>query len=397
MATGCSSLNDWNIGPLPLATDAVGPGGPAELRIGATYPGPIPRAVLAQRMKGIVRIEVSEEPLQSLGRGLGFLADPFRSNASAGGAAETLASSINRLTHPTPVRVVGTGFFVQEGGMIVTNHHVIETPGEIMVKTWDGKVWPAVRLGSDPVLDLALIRIDEAGAQSYPLLPLGDSRTVAPGDYVLALGFAFGFDLSWSQGIVSGTGRAVGLRAKDWMIQTDADINPGNSGGPLFNATGDVIAINDAAYLWGSKAGFAQPADLLAAHLDTLALGYTPERARLGILSETVDYRTMREENLVAWNCVVVRTVESRANGGSEFLAREAPGLAPGDLILEADGISIHTTNDLDHALLLKEPGQTLHLKILRRWQVPGTATHPGAPHVEILTLGVDVELLPAP
>lgn len=380
--------------------NAAGPGGwigaptpldgwKPELKIGASYPGPIPRPVLEQRLRGVVRIEVRENFLRHAGRMIGGAAAPVGDASYPLPVGELLWYTLSHQMHPAPYRIVGSGFFVREGGYVATNDHVIGMPGELVVKTWDGRIYPAKRLGRDGRSDLAILKVEVADL--YPVLPLGDSRELLRGDYLLALGHPFGFDLTMTQGIVAGTGRPVGLTGSDWMIQTDADINPGNSGGPLLNAAGEVVGVNNAAYLWGAKAGFAQPVDLLAAHLDTMMLGYSPEPVAAPAEVEAIDDRRRAAEGLPVWSGVrVVRA--------GDFEKPGTPFLHPGDIVLEADGAPIHTLTDWLHALQLKEPHQSIRLRLLR----PGSGLTDGEkptaqspdPHPHYQEMTMDLKLL---
>lgn len=346
---GCATPQLTDAQPGMSGADLLGANG---LLVGKNYPGPIPRATLDQRIRGMVRVEVQTNGARSLATGLAGLV-----LGTIPGPQPPVQRTAERMLAAAPGTIIGSGFFVRAGGYIVTNQHVIDTPGEVLVRTWDGRVFHAERLGSDADLDLAVLKMDAQNAAAYPVLPLSDAGEPHPGDYALALGFPFGFDLSLAQGIVAGSGRGIGLRADDWMLQTDADINPGNSGGPLLDATGQVMGVIDAAYLWGSKAGFAEPVDLLAAHLDTLALGYTPEHGRLPFTGSSVDFQRMQVEHLAAFNCVKVETVAA---------AGRAAGLQPGDLIVAADQLMVHSLRDLSHALRLKEPGDRMQLTVSR-------------------------------
>jgi serine protease Do len=140
-------------------------------------------------------------------------------------------------------RGLGSGFIVDASGYIITNNHVIDGANEINVILADSdEEFDATVVGIDPLTDLAVIRID--AGRALPVARLGNSDSMQPGDWVLALGSPFGFDNSLTAGIVSAIGRQEGQFQR--FIQTDAAINPGNSGGPLVNMSGEVIGINTA-------------------------------------------------------------------------------------------------------------------------------------------------------
>jgi len=148
---------------------------------------------------------------------------------------------------------MGSGFIYSEDGYILTNHHVIENGGEIVVRLSDRRVYTAEVIGSDPQSDVAVLKID---AQDLPTLRLGSSESLKVGEWVLAIGSPFGFDHSVTAGIVSAKGRSLPSDNYVPFIQTDVAINPGNSGGPLFNLDGEVVGINSQIYsrtggFWG--------------------------------------------------------------------------------------------------------------------------------------------------
>lgn len=140
---------------------------------------------------------------------------------------------------------LGSGFIISADGEILTNYHVIENAERISVKLADRRVLPARVLGVDVASDMALLKVD---AHHLPVAHIGDARTLAVGQWVLAIGSPFGFDQSVTAGIVSAVGRSIGSEQYVPYIQTDVPINPGNSGGPLLNLKGQVVGINSEIY-----------------------------------------------------------------------------------------------------------------------------------------------------
>lgn len=141
-------------------------------------------------------------------------------------------------------RVVGSGVIIDSRGYIVTNHHVVENPGDISVILADGREELAELVASDPSQDLAIVKVNVA---NLPAITWGDSLTIRPGQAVYAIGSPLGdFPNSVSFGIISGLRRALEINGHviDGLIQTDAAINRGSSGGPLVNVKGEVIGIN---------------------------------------------------------------------------------------------------------------------------------------------------------
>ncbi|MBW7461798.1 trypsin-like peptidase domain-containing protein, partial [Paenibacillus sepulcri] len=145
---------------------------------------------------------------------------------------------------------LGTGFFFDSTGYILTNQHVVGDADEIKV-TVQGRAEPLVakKLGSDYNLDLAVLKVE---GTNFPTLPIGDSDSIDIGDWVVAIGNPYGFDHTVTVGVLSAKERPIsiqdteGTRNYEHLLQTDASINPGNSGGPLINLEGEVVGINTA-------------------------------------------------------------------------------------------------------------------------------------------------------
>lgn len=145
-----------------------------------------------------------------------------------------------------PAIAAGSGVIVDgKRGFVITNFHVIRNANAVNVMLRDGRRFPAQLLGVAPNLDLAVLSI---GSRNLPSLPLGDSRKLEVGDYVVAIGNPFGLGQTVTSGIVSATDRPLGQGDSRRFIQTDAPINPGNSGGALINLHGELIGINSALF-----------------------------------------------------------------------------------------------------------------------------------------------------
>lgn len=168
-----------------------------------------------------------------------------------------------------PAMAAGSGVIVDgERGFVITNFHVVRNANAIEVTLKDGRKYPAEPLGVAPDLDLAVLRI---AAKGLPTLPLGDSRKLQVGDYVVAIGNPFGLGQTVTSGIVSATNRPLGQGDSRRFIQTDAPINPGNSGGALLNLHGELVGINSALFSPSSSEssagnvgiGFAIPSNVV--------------------------------------------------------------------------------------------------------------------------------------
>jgi serine protease Do len=178
---------------------------------------------------------------------------------------------------------LGSGVVVSTEGHIITNNHVVDQVDEIEVQLSDGKTKQARLVGADAVVDLAVLKIDEAGLKP---LKFGDSDAVQAGDFVLAIGNPFGFEETVTDGIISSRGRPNRVDGFGDYLQTNAAINPGNSGGPLVNLRGEIIGINTAiiSRSGGSQGiGFAIPSNSVKTALESLLKNGRILRGYLGI------------------------------------------------------------------------------------------------------------------
>ncbi len=193
------------------------------------------------------------------------------------------ASAGRAATPQQPFRGQGSGFIISADGLILTNAHVVRDAKEVTVKLSDRSEYSAKVLGSDPVTDVAVLRID---AKGLPTVRLGDPKQLGVGDPVLAIGAPFGFEQTATQGIVSAKGRSLPGDAVVPFIQTDAAVNPGNSGGPLFSGNGEVIGINAQIYSHtGGYQGlaFAIPIDVALKVKDQIVATGKASHGRLGV------------------------------------------------------------------------------------------------------------------
>ncbi len=168
---------------------------------------------------------------------------------------------------------MGSGFFINEQGYLITNYHVVEKETKIEVtvykKTKDGfdkKVFKGVRIEAiNPFVDLALLKVEDLGYMQVKFVYLGDIGEIRAGERVFAIGNPLGLERTVTNGVISTTNRAFeGLI----YLQTDAAINPGNSGGPLFNLAGEVIGVTNMGYVFLGGLGFAIPVDYVKHFID---------------------------------------------------------------------------------------------------------------------------------
>ncbi|MEI8183525.1 MAG: trypsin-like peptidase domain-containing protein [Desulfomonile sp.] len=252
---------------------------------------------------------------------------------------------------------IGSGFICDTSGNIVTNAHVVEGAGKILVTFSTGKVVQARLVAVHPKVDLALIN----GTPPYPLqkAKIGDSSGVQVGEWVLAVGNPFGLGRTVTVGIVSGKGRFIGLGPDDDFIQTDASINPGNSGGPLFNMAGEVIGVNTAMIAAGKGIGFSIPANHVSELLKAPVVSDQAFRGWLGIFVEDLTDEKTSTLGLNVQSGTLVDEVLSSSP------AQEA-GLRKGDLILDAAGMPISNGRHLSKVIAGSKPGDLMKMTVLR-------------------------------
>ncbi|HET7713471.1 MAG TPA: trypsin-like peptidase domain-containing protein [Patescibacteria group bacterium] len=256
----------------------------------------------------------------------------------------------------------GTGFIVDPSGVVVTNAHVVSDIGSIFtVVTKDKKTFTAKNISSDPINDIAFLRIE---GSSLPALTLGDSSALKVGQSVVAIGNALGkFDNTVSTGVVSGLGRRLNLSASEsfeGLIQTDAAINPGNSGGPLLNLVGEAIGVNFAK-AGAENIGFAIPSDTVKTILSNYLANGRIIRPFLGVGSRIITKDSATLNNLPEGALII------SVSAGS---AAEKAGLRRNDIIIELSGQKISEEFSLAKAISSKKVGDQVVLKIWRGGEV---------------------------
>lgn len=293
---------------------------------------------------------------------------------------------------------VGTGFFVDAEGTVVTNHHVVAgleeadgsqkaaAPGTVRVKLFDEREFAAEVVGSDARTDLAVLRVREAAPSRG--LAFGDSDAIEVGDWVVAIGNPFGLSHTVSAGIVSGKGRSrddVPLDPAGYydFLQTDASINPGNSGGPLLDLRGQVVGINTAIRGGGAQGiGFAVPISIVKQLLPTLLKTGTITRSALGVKVRDVRELTQEERTRLGLaDGARGAVVEYVAPGGAAAQAK----LQVGDLLVEFEGQPIDRATRLQWLASTSGVGKMVSLGVQRG----GGASDAGAERLTVrVTLG---------
>jgi S1-C subfamily serine protease len=271
----------------------------------------------------------------------------------------------------------GSGFFWDEHGHVVTNHHVIAGAQSAQVRLIDQRSFPARLVGASPEHDLAVLRIEVPKDRLAPI-PLGSSADLQVGQKVLAIGNPFGLDHSLTTGIISALDRSIDGeegRAIHHLIQTDAAINPGNSGGPLLDSAGRLIGVNTAIYSpSGGSAGigFAVPADTVNRVVPDLIRHGRYLRPSLGIVVDQDISRAitaaMGVKGLVLL-AIEPGSAAAKAGLRAAQVARDG-GIKPGDILLAVDGEAVDAVDTLTRLLDQRRIGGRVTLRLLREGAV---------------------------
>ncbi|GIW87992.1 MAG: serine protease [Isosphaeraceae bacterium] len=258
---------------------------------------------------------------------------------------------------------MGTGVILDHRGYILTNQHVVDKVQGVEVQLADGSVYPAVVLQQDPVLDIAILKI-EAGRPLQPVA-LGSSADLMVGETVISIGNAFGYENTTSVGVISALNRNVTLSDDQVyrnLIQTDASINPGNSGGPLINIDGEVIGINVAVRAGAQGIGFALPID----DVKRVATEMMSTRRLAATWHGVVASELVRPDG----RAVLIQEVVPNSPA-------QAAGLRRGDQLIQVGDLPVTTPIDLERGLLDVRPGQTAQILIRRNGQDLAVALEP--------------------
>jgi serine protease Do len=252
----------------------------------------------------------------------------------------------------------GSGFIIREDGYILTNNHVIQNADDIKVTLNDGRVFKGRVVGKDKYSDLALVKID---ANRLVPAKLGESTSLRPGDWAIAIGSPLGLSKSVTLGIISALGRSLGELSSIDLIQTDAAINPGNSGGPLLNIKGEVVGINQAIRRDGQNISFAIPVDVAKSVVSQLLQTGTIHHAYLGI-------------GMVDMDPNIAKTIGVSPDTKGVAVARvdaNSPaykaGLLPRDIIQRINDKSVNSSKEVQTLVRAQKPGEKLDMWLLRQ------------------------------
>lgn len=278
-------------------------------------------------------------------------------------------------------RGTGSGFIISADGRILTNAHVVDGADTVTVTLKDGRSFKGKVLGKDDLTDVAVVKIQ---ADNLPLVALGNSDQLQPGEWAIAIGNPLGLDNTVTTGIISATGRSSNLiGAPDKRveyIQTDAAINPGNSGGPLLNARGEVIAMNTAIIQGAQGLGFAIPintvqhisSQLIATgkvqhpYLGIQMVGLTPQ-LKQNINSDPNSGLSVSEDKGVLVVKVMPNSPAAKA------------GIRAGDVIQKLGGQAVTDASSVQKAVENSQVGGDLRLELSRNGQNINIAVQPGA------------------
>ncbi len=254
---------------------------------------------------------------------------------------------------------LGSGFIIDENGIVVTNNHVIADAEDIIVRVNGDKEFKAKVIGADPLSDIAVLQLDTK--EKFTPVKFGNSDKARIGDWVIAIGNPFGLGGTVTSGIISARNRSIGLTRYEDYIQTDASINSGNSGGPLFDMKGDVIGINTA--ILGRSGsigiGFSIPSNSAKIVIDQLIEFGETKRGWLGVRIQDVTKEIAEIEKLDEPRGALVASVAPNSPS-------EKAGVKAGDIILEFNGEMIQEMKELPIIVARTEVGKKVKVKIWR-------------------------------
>jgi serine protease Do len=254
---------------------------------------------------------------------------------------------------------LGSGFIIDEKGIVITNNHVIQDADDIIVRVNGDQEFKAKVLGADPLMDIAVLQL-ETNEKFIPVA-FGDSDKARIGDWVIAIGNPFGLGGTVTAGIISARNRSIGLSRYEDFIQTDASINSGNSGGPLFDMEGNVIGINTA--ILGRSGsigiGFSIPSNSAKGVIDQLIEFGETKRGWLGVRIQDVTKEIADVEDLEEARGALVASV-------AENSPSEKAGIKAGDIILEFNEVKINQMKELPAIVAKTQVGKKVKVKIWR-------------------------------
>lgn len=339
-----------------VASSAVGQ--PVDLTYAADKALPAVVHIKFVQNSKVQTVEAQPDPFSDFFDPFGFFGNPNQGN-----------NGTQRRRVQTPKKeATGSGVIISQDGYIVTNNHVVNGADELTVTLNDNREFSARIIGTDPMTDLALIKVN---GKNLPTLPIGDSDKLKVGEWVLAVGNPYNLSSTVTAGIVSAKARSLGGNGEGpsvaSFIQTDAAINPGNSGGALVNTQGELVGINAMLYSQtGSYSGygFAIPTTIMNKVVADLKAYGTVQRAVLGIRGgDVLDYINSQKDNN---KNVDLGTNEGVYVGGvDEGSSAANAGVQKGDVIIKIDDKKITKISELQEYLSKKRPGDKVTVTYL--------------------------------
>ncbi len=263
-----------------------------------------------------------------------------------------------------PQKGLGSGFIFRSDGYILTNEHVIQGAEQIKITLKDGRKFDGKVVGSDPLTDIAIIKVN---ATDLPTLPLGDSDLARVGEWVIAIGNPYGLSHTVTVGVLSAKGRPIysGDAGREYenFLQTDAAINPGNSGGPLLNIKGEVIGINTAILPFAQGVGFAIPINMAKNLLEPLIEAGKVVRSWIGVYLQDLTPDMIQQFGLTEPKGALIADVVPNSPASKA-------GIQRGDVILKIDNQEVVNTSVFHSLIRDKKPGNQVILSIWRDNQV---------------------------
>lgn len=267
----------------------------------------------------------------------------------------------------------GSGFIIDADGTIVTNNHVVKNAKTVSVTLDDGTQLPAKVIGHDSRTDIAVLKVD--AHRQIPYIQLGNSASVKPGQWVVAMGNPFGLGGSVTAGIVSASGRDIGAGPYDQFIQIDAPINQGNSGGPLFTQDGKVIGMNTAILSPSGGSigiGFAIPSDMIKTVVAQLEKSGHVTRGYIGVEAQQVSDTMAKALHLSQNSGALIAGVQADAPAARA-------GLEPGDVITSVNGQAVKNPRDLAVDIAAVQPDDEAKLQVLHNGDIRTVAVKVGS------------------
>ncbi|RZJ73610.1 trypsin-like peptidase domain-containing protein [Flavobacterium sp.] len=254
----------------------------------------------------------------------------------------------------------GSGVIISEDGYIVTNNHVIKDASELEVTLNNRKSYKAKLIGTDPKMDIALLKIDSD--EKLPYTAFANSDNIKVGEWVLAVGNPYNLTSTVTAGIVSAKARNLSGDGLQSFIQTDAAVNPGNSGGALVNTQGELVGINTMiSSMTGSYVGysFAVPSNVARKVVEDIMEYGNTQRAIIGIQGTELNTKISKDLN-------VGRTQGFYVSSATKGSGAEKAGLKKGDIITQVDGHDIYTFADLNSVITTKRPNDIVNVTYIR-------------------------------